>query len=394
MHIEGGEENMNAKTKLLGVLIAATILVSILWLQMGNNENISPKTNNGSKWRIGYYEGGPYINYVRHLKAVVNGLSELGWIKPIAVPEFEDSENSNLIWQHLAENVESDYVEFVDDAYWSADWNSTLRERNREDAINHLAEGNVVDLMLAMGTWAGIDLATEEHSVPTIVMSASDPVSSGIVVSAEDSGLNHVHAKCEPDQYLDQVRLFHDIVGFQRLGVVYEPTPEGRVYASLNDLAQVASERGFEMLERRVPDADVSLEEARAGVYEAYQDLAPQIDALWIGPHRGESLEYMPELLEPLFEYNVATWTSEGSEPVKRGVLLSISRIDYNPVGLWTAKVIAQILNGAKPRSLNQIFEPPKKIAINMETARRIGYEFPENILSIADEIYETIETG
>lgn len=34
----------------------------------------------------------------------------------------------------------------------------------------------------------------------------------------------------------------------------------------------------------------------------------------------------------------------------------------------------------------------PEHILINLETARRIGFEVPKGILSIADEIYEDIE--
>ena len=44
--------------------------------------------------------------------------------------------------------------------------------------------------MIAMGTWAGQDLANGEHSVPTVVASCSDPIGSGIVKSAEEQTLS------------------------------------------------------------------------------------------------------------------------------------------------------------------------------------------------------------
>jgi hypothetical protein len=38
----------------------------------------SPRTNNGQKWRIGYYEGGEYIDYQKIFGETVKGLMKLG----------------------------------------------------------------------------------------------------------------------------------------------------------------------------------------------------------------------------------------------------------------------------------------------------------------------------
>lgn len=69
-----------------------------------------------------------------------------------------------------------------------------------------------------MGTWAGRDLATDEHNVATMVTSTSDPVSAGIVKIASDSGRDHVWARTNPDRYKQRVRMFHRIFGFHEDG--------------------------------------------------------------------------------------------------------------------------------------------------------------------------------
>ncbi len=48
--------------------------------------SMDPKKNNGIKWRIGYYEGGEYINYQVNLVATIKGLMNLGWIKAMEIP--------------------------------------------------------------------------------------------------------------------------------------------------------------------------------------------------------------------------------------------------------------------------------------------------------------------
>ncbi len=67
---------------------------------------------------------------------------------------------------------------------------------------------------------------------------------------------------------------------------------------------------------------------------------------------------------------------------MKRGVLLSVSFKDFKPIGDFHAEVITKIINGAKPRDLEQIFETPVKIAFNKATAKKID---------LRDDIYKLI---
>ena len=71
---------------------------------------------------------------------------------------------------------------------------------------------------------------------------------------------------------------------------------------------------------------------------------------------------------------------------------MSISKASFKYVGQFYAETLAKILNGAKPRQLDQIFEGPPKIAINLKTAEVIGYDPPVDVLGAADEIYQEIE--
>lgn len=354
-----------------------------------------PVRNQGRAWRIAYYEGGSFYEYTNHLRVVTSGLIELGWIEPLAIPEFDDSDDARLIWDFLVEHSQSDYLEFVADAFWSSEWDDDLRAVNRSAALQRLAGDSDIDLVIAMGTWAGLDLATNAHSVPTVVMSTSNAIDSGIIKSAADSGLDHVHAKCDPTRYVRQIRLFHDIVKFDTVGAIYDNSPDGRTYANLDELEQIAQERKFEIILCKAPSTNVTEEEAHLGAIRCLAELAPRIDAMWLsGGHAGIKIEYLPELLEPLFTYQVATWSPVGAEAVKRGVLISIARKDLQGLGLWTANVIGEILNGAKPRDLGQVYEVPSVIVLNRETARRIGFDLPDGIVKAADQVFDTIPAG
>jgi ABC-type uncharacterized transport system substrate-binding protein len=294
------------------------------------------------------------------------------------------------MWEMLAAGA-GPHLTFVRDAFWSANWDEERRAAQRKAAIARLEAGEF-DFVLAMGTWAGQDLATDEHSVPVLVMSASDPVRAGIIESADDPGLDHVHATCDPDRYLRQIRAFHNIVGFSRLGVVYEDSAEGRVWASLDELEAESEARGFTIEKIAVPDAGIPEEEASRRCREALAALAPRIDAFWIGAHNGLGHRFMPGVLDPLMAAKVPVWTSGGERSVRRGALMSIAEADIHDIGLFYAKVAGAIFRGARPCDVGQVFEDPKALLLNLETARRIGFTVPRGLLVAADRTWDRIE--
>ena len=97
----------------------------------------------------------------------------------------------------------------------------------------------------------------------------------------------------------------------------------------------------------------------------------------------------MDEILKPLMAYKIPTWSQRGPQEVRHGVLLSIARGDFNPIGMYHAKIMAKIFNGARPGDLDQIFEDPKRIAINLKTAQAIGFDIPRGLIQVADEVYK-----
>ena len=351
-----------------------------------------PTQNEGVPWRLACYEGGPWVDYQGELVALVNGLVHLGWIESFDWPALESPDDTAWLWQWLAENASGQYIEFVHDAYWSAEWQTVLRDQNRAEATHRLAEIGDIDLILALGTWAGLDLATDRHTIPTLVMSTNNPVQAGIIESAEDSGFDHVHARTDPERFIRQITAFHNLVGFTRLGILFDDTPEGRTFAVLDDAAIVANRLGFELVTCVAADTDVSEVQAVVNAMNCLAFLAPEIDAFLITSHIALTAEHLPGVLASLFVHKIPTWALEGPDLVKCGALMSIQREDYEAIGEFQARNVDRILNGTMPRALSQILEEPKALAINLEVARRIEFEIPPGLIVAADAVFETIE--
>jgi len=350
------------------------------------------RRHDDTRWRLGYLQGGDYADYPVILAAIVQGLVSLGWMEPLKLPDT-GSTTSREIWQFLARNAKSEYLQFMDDAFYSpGNFDSSLRAPTRDRLHTRLRDSRDIDLMIAMGTWAGQDLAHEDVSVPTVVASTSDPIAAGIIKSAADSGFGHVHAKVEPNRYQRQIRLFHDIVPFSTLGVVYENSPEGRTFAAVAAIEEVAADIGFKVKACHAPFNNVSPQQAMDGVTACYADLASQVDAVYLTVHRGLTAESIGSVVDALLKAQVASFSMLGSDEVRRGVLMSMAQADYLPVGQFHAEVIARIFHGASPRELSQIWLSPAEIAINLKAAEVIGFDPPIDILLASDEVYDSVD--
>jgi ABC-type uncharacterized transport system substrate-binding protein len=353
-----------------------------------------PKSNQGKPWRIAYYEGGQDNNYYYYLHATVMGLMDLGWIEQKNIPRQKDN-STKLLWNWLCSNLKNTRINFIDDGFYSARWEQERRKAVKSSIIDRLNRKKDIDLVIAMGTWAGKDLSSNEHDTPTMIMSTSNPIGAGIIKSAEDSGYDHIHARVDPERYLRQVRLFHNIVGFNKLGVAYEDSLYGRTYSAIDLIEQVSHENNFEVVRCYTKSDIADLSMAGESVLNCFNDMIGSVDAIYVTTQGGVNEVTIPQLAEIANKHRIPTFYQAGSDGVKNGFLLSISRDGgFKPVGRFLAATLAKILNGAKPRDLKQVFEESPNLAINLKTAEVIGLYLYADVLAAADEIYLEIDNA
>lgn len=373
-------------------LVACTVGNSVLAADK-KAFSMEPTLNNGKKWRIAYYEGGPYIDYQQVLTETVRGLMQLGWIVTAELPK-QKGEETKTLWLWLATKAKSDYLEFPKDAYYSSEWINKQRTETVKQVFNRLTKTKDIDLLIAMGTQAGQDFANNRHNTPTLVLSSSDPIAAGIVKSAEDSGFTHVHATVDPTRYERQIRVFHEIIQFKKLGV-FENSVNGRSFSAIDTVEKVAEERGFDVVTCYNFDEGIDDTKLRDdSVKKCFQELIDKkVDAVYVTQQNGVNNDTIPELVKIANQNHIPTFSQSGSSEVKFGFLLSLSQAGFKYVGDFHAQTIAKIFNGAKPGQLEQLFKEPPKIAINLKTAEIIGFNPPIVMLGAADEIFEQIET-
>ena len=381
---------MNVRLKLLLLVSLFTIWPSASFAAE-QTFKVDPIANSGQKWRIGYYEGGAYINYQQQLTETVKGLMQLGWIEPAELPK-QSGETTDTLWGWLSTKAKSDYIEFVADAHYSAMWENAKRTKIEDKIVFRLNNDKDIDLMIAMGTWAGKGLANYRHRTNTLVFSTSNPISSGIIKSVEDSGFDHVHVRVDPKRNERQLLVFHEMIGFQKLGVVYEDSLAGRSYAAIDTIEKLAKSQDFEIV-RCHTKSDISDKKlAEEGVINCFTELAKNADAIYVTQQGGVNSGSIPTLVEIANQHKIPTFSQSGAREVSNGVLASLSRAGYKYVGRFHAKTIAKVLNGAQPNQLNQLYEEPPKIALNLKTAEIIGFDPPLVLLGATDEFFDEIK--
>lgn len=352
-----------------------------------------PIAKNGKKWRIAYYEGGPFTDYQQVLTETVRGLMQLGWIETAELPKQKGEENK-ILWDWLATKAKSNYLEFPKDAFYSANWVAKQRTETVDRLLQRLNQTKDIDLLIAVGTQAGQDFANDKHKTPTLVLTASDPISAGIIKSVDDSGFEHVHATIDPKRYERQIRVFHETIKFKKLGMIFEDSVNGRSISAIEQVEKVAKERDFQIIKCFSLDESIDDQLAREdSIKKCFNELTGKVDAFYITQQSGVSNNTIPELVKTANLNHIPTFSQAGSAEVKLGFLLSLSQAGFKYVGEFEAQNIAKIFNGAKPNQLVQLFEEPPKIAINLKTAEIISFDPPIIVLGAADEIFHTIES-
>ena len=379
-------------------LIAILILFCFLSLMILNFApqqesfgEFSPRLKNGKKWNIGYVQSGKFRNYDIALKNFIDQLAVRGWLEPVDWKDLPPKAGARTIWLYLSQNMKSKYIQIETNNFWCAQWDRSCRKIIRKNVIETL-NSKKIDLMLAMGTWAGQDIANNQHSVPTIYLGSPFPV--GNIFKNKCKIPSHLYLPENPDFLLRQIRLFRKITKFKTLGVVYVASSEGRFMSSLKILKQLSKKEKFKLVAIRVlPHSCLKSEEYLASHIKAHEKIAPQIDAMWLTSGFMNNPDEAQKILAPLYKHRIPTWYPHGEVGIGNGAVFGVIHNPERRADHY-AEITAKILNGIEPASLIQPLPADNQLVINCAAAQKIGMKIPKTLLSAAKRTFLTINAG
>jgi ABC-type uncharacterized transport system substrate-binding protein len=311
--------------------------------------------------RIAYFETGPYWEFSLIREKVMGSLDRLQVLDQVEFPES----------LHVSPG-------------WGADSAVYLAEARR------LMADPSVDLIMSMGTVATKALLAENNErTPIVSIDVADPVGAGIIDAETGRGAVNLTLEYTRDKWQKVFVLFHEALPFDKLGIMYHDSPEGRSYSNVNEAREVARDRGFTLVEY----AGLDQEESAQSCVEGVRSLISQgVDAFYISALNcfDWTKENPRKIFDALHEQGIKTFARDGSVQVRQGALMGLSTLDYAPLGDFYAGRMARLL-GFVPESVPLVehrYSP--KITLNLDTARELNLDVPLVLLITADEIFDS----
>lgn len=348
------------------------------------DEILPPFTkSDNTKFRIGIIISAEYWEYFDMIKGMVEGFANIGWAKNPEIPLTIKDSYHLIEW--LSNQNYSDYVEFPPEQFYNLEWGD-----NASFVENRVIKQRPdVDLFLACGSMAGKLLYQQErYPIPVIADAINDCFAMGVTLSETDSGRDFFTNKIDREQFRRQIRLFHEITKFNKLGIVYGDDEYGISYGAVRDVEAVAEEIGFEIIRNTNIKEDINDDTVELYL-AALEDVASRADAVYIGASTAVT-EYniMQQITKILVAAKIPSFSLEGSIRVKDGILFSMASSAMIRSGIFNAIKATRIFSGVSPRLLEQRFESMSTVSINLETANRINFIIPLDIIINSDEVY------
>ena len=218
-------------------------------------------------------------------------------------------------------------------------------------------------------------------TIPIVFGFPQDPVRLGLVASLARPGGNATGINFFSQEVVaKRLRLLHDVLPKAvRIAVLINPANGSAAESTLREVQEAATALGLQL---QILNATTIGE-----IDAAFTTLAHgRPDALFVAADAFFSSRRVQFVTLTAHDSIPATYGSR--DTVAAGGLMSYGTDladAFHEVGVYTG----QILKGAKPADLPVVQSTKFEFVINLQTARALGIEVPQNVLSIADEVIE-----
>jgi len=230
-------------------------------------------------------------------------------------------------------------------------------------------------------TPAALTAKAATATIPIVFGTGEDPVQRGLVASLARPGGNATGINYFVDEVVaKRLRLLHDLVPTAiRVATLVDPSIPSVAASTLRGVQEAAPTLGLQIQ---------ILNASTIGEFDAaFATLARERpDALFVGAN-AFFLERRVQFATLTARHKIpATYSSRDYVAVGGLMSYGTDLADmFHQVGVYTGK----ILKGEKPADLPVLQSTKFEFVINLQTARALGIEVPQNVLSITDEVIE-----
>jgi putative ABC transport system substrate-binding protein len=220
--------------------------------------------------------------------------------------------------------------------------------------------------------------ATKE--IPIVFTTVTDPIAAKVVSTLKHPGGNvtGIADVVPTERQLDVVKRL--VPNLKRLGVVYDPSLDNS-RSTVESIKALAPKMGFTVVESPAMGLN--------NVPSAGQALAGRVDAIFV-PNDTTVYAAFESLVKIAQDTKTPLFTAE-RRSVQRGAVATVG-YDFFQMGLRTADIVVQVLNGKNPGDIDVVFmkDIPNALGlyINKDSAAKMGVTIPPDLLSKAAHVY------
>ena len=253
-----------------------------------------------------------------------------------------------------------------------------------EAAAERLLADPEVDVIIANGLVSSHVLATRRRlAKPVIATVVADPVLQDLPLEDEHSGKKNLVYLADDHTVGSDLELFHSLINFERLAILADTL----FLQALPDLPAVTDDA------RQRLGIHIRLVPVGANASATLAAIPSDADAVYVPPLPRYDRAAMGELARGLVERGLPSFSLWGRDSLELGLLMTGTgrNVDVRRIARRIALNLQAILLGEDAGSLKVALRQPEKLAINMHTARAIGYsptwETREQALLLYNEV-------
>ncbi len=245
-----------------------------------------------------------------------------------------------------------------------------------ENQIAQTIEDLKPDLIVTIGSRSTAILSRKIKDIPIVFCTVLNPVSSGFVQSMTSSGNNVTGASLDIPVRIQLEKFKLIVPRLKRLGVLFTPDSKPVIVEAQGVCKQLGIELVSELIhsEKEIP--------------EAVEALGQEVDGLWAV---ADTVIFTPQSSQYILLYTLRNGLPfMGFSPsfVKAGALFTLA-CDHKDVGRQAGELALRVLHGQKPSRVSITIPRMIYLCLNVRTAGQIDLKIPENIVSVAKEVFK-----
>ncbi|MBN2509938.1 MAG: ABC transporter substrate-binding protein [Spirochaetales bacterium] len=251
---------------------------------------------------------------------------------------------------------------------------------NTAATIANKFKAEKVDIAVGIATPTAVALANTLRDIPVVYAAVTDPVGASLVESFDKGGTN-VTGVSDMTPVKEQIMMLNRIRPLKALGHVYSSGETNAVI--LAGMAKEACrELGIEFIEATVTNS--------SEVKQAAQAIIDKVDGMYVSTDN-TVVSALASLTDVAVKNGVPIMSADPSSAETFDILIAWG-FDYYKMGRATGRMVKEILDGKKTEDIPTMFmTDPSDIdlLVNIDLARKLGIEIPEDIIASANKIVE-----